>query len=749
MVGQQAADGQLVSRAEVARLAGVRRPAVTNWERRHADFPRAVRSGENEYFRLAEVVAWLAGRPVPSGALAQGEALGTTYGDRVRRKLGAAPVGTGSAPSVLVEEASQEDVVKLIGPLAARVRGAAPMADYLSLIFALLLLRSNAATPPPAGVDTADAVRRWLRFVGDAADKELRQRGLQPGMLLSVMQLQPRRDDLAEVVRLSSRLGPAGFRRLLDLYEADRRIPPRASFTPPGVTRLMAELVLLDADGPVDVYDPYVRGGELLAAVVEASSGRGGEVRPVLFGRGRNEESLRLAGVNLAVHGTSAQLTTSAGAPWCDHRGRERKAHLILTNPPFNDDETGAECEVGWTYGDPPAGNANFAWLQHILDSLDEGGRAVVLMPNNAAVSERERVIRKEMVGRSVIECVIALPPQLFTGTPIAAALWLLRTPAAEPREVLFLDAGQRGVKKAGRRTLTEQDVTDLVRAVRAWRSDSVVEEGVAGSAGPDRIELNGYSVHPSDYVSTGSARARAGISDVHGKLSRLYHLARDADSRLGELNLDRLVTGLSNRNPKPWKRVPLTSLCQIQAGPSYSRLGAQTRTAQGTVPLVLPKHIRDRRIVAAGDELVGEEIAVRLPRFRLAAGDIVCVRTGSTGASALVTEDQAGWLCTTNLLRLHDLDSEIDSHYLLAYLSSPEVVEWIRNRSKAASAVTSINVATLGQLPVVVPPEEEQRRIGIALTVLDEQIAAYRELADTTRRLHTTLSDHLLSTPN
>ncbi|XVV05962.1 N-6 DNA methylase [Actinosynnema sp. CA-248983] len=621
------------------------------------------------------------------------------------------------------------------------------MADYLNLIFALLLLRPNAVTPPPAGVDAADAVRRWLRFVGDAADKELRQRGLQPGMLQSVTQLQPRRDDLTEVVRLSSRLGPAGFRRLLDLYEADRRIPPRASFTPPGVTRLMAELVLLDADGPVDVYDPYVRGGELLAAVVEASRGRGGDVQPVLFGRGLSEASLRLAGVTLAVHGTSAQLTIGTGVPWCDQRGRERSAHLILTNPPFNDDATGAECDVGWAYGPPPAGNANFAWLQHILASLDEGGRAVVLMPNNAAVSERERVIRKKMVGRGVIECVVALPPQLFTGTPIAAALWLLRTPTDEPREVLFLDAAQRGVKKAGRRILTEQDVTDLVRAVRAWRSDSVVEKGAGGSAGPDRIARNGYSVNPSDYVSTGPARARAGVSDVHGELSRLHHLARDADSWLGRLDLDRLVTGVSDRNPKPWKRVPLASLCQIQAGPSYSRLGAQTRTAQGTVPLVLPKHIRDRRIVAAGDELVSEEIAARLPRFRLAAGDIVCVRTGSTGASALVAEDQAGWLCTTNLLRLHDLDSEIDSRYLLAYLSSPEAVEWIRNRSKAASAVASINAATLGQLPVVVLPEEEQRRIGIALTVLDEQIAAYRELADTTRRVHTTLSDYLLST--
>lgn len=749
MVEQQAADGQLVSRAEVARLAGVRRPAVTNWERRHADFPQAVRTGEKEYFRLVEVVAWLAGRPVPSGAQAQDEAPGVTYGDRVQRKLGATPASTESAPSASMEETgSQGDVDKLIGPLAARVRGAAPMSDYLNLIFALLLLRSNVATKHSAGVHAPGAVLQWLRSVADAADKEFRQRGLHPGMPASVMRLQLHsRDDLAEVVRLTGQLGPTAFRRLLDLYEADRGLTARASFTPRGVTRLMAELLLLDADGPVDIYDPYTRGGELLAAAVEAKRDQGGEVRPVLFGQGPDMASLRLAAVNLAVHGTSAQLTLGTEAPWCDQRGTKRKVDLILTNPPFNAGATAAECDkVDWAYGAPPAGNANFAWLQHILASLKERGRAVVLMPNNAAVSEREREIRERMVRRGVIECVIALPPQLFTGTPIAAALWLLRTPTDEPREVLFLDARQRGVKSAGRRTLTEKDVTDLVGSVQAWRYDSVVEEGIGESADPDWISLNGYSVNPPDYVNTRTARARTDVSGVREEIHRLHHRTREADFQLGRLDPDDLIAGLSDRDPTTWPRRPLKSLCAIQAGPSYSRLRAQARSAEGTVPVVLPKHVRDRRIVAAGDELVSEETARDLQKFRLAAGDIVCVRTGSTGGSALVGESQAGWLCTTNLLRLHNLKPEIDPRYLLGYMSSAEIIEWIRNRSKAASAVASINAATLGQLLIVVPPHEEQRRIGEALTVLDEQIAAYRELADTTSRVRTTLSDYLLS---
>src|SRR5689334_23232787 len=121
MVERQAAGDQLVSRAELARLAGVRRPAVTNWARRHADFPQAVLTGEKEYFRLVEVVGWLAGRAVPSGARTQDEAPGVTYADRVRRNLGAMPASTAAAPSTVGDATESRGVDALVGPLAARV----------------------------------------------------------------------------------------------------------------------------------------------------------------------------------------------------------------------------------------------------------------------------------------------------------------------------------------------------------------------------------------------------------------------------------------------------------------------------------------------------------------------------------------------------------------------------------------------------------------------------------------------------
>jgi type I restriction enzyme M protein len=747
MVGRQAAGDQLVSRAELARLAGVRRPAVTNWERRHADFPQAVVTGEKEYFRLVEVVGWLAGRAVPSGARAQDEAPGVTYADRVRRNLGATPASSAAAPPAIRDEAESRSVDTLVGPLADRVRGSAPMADYLNLIFSVLLLRPSVATAtPPVGVRTADAVR-LLRRIGEAADKELRRRGLYPGMLASLVRLQPHGyEDIEEVVRLSGRLGPDAFRQLLDLYREDRGLNSRDSFTPRGLARLMAELLLLDASGPVEIYDPYARAGELLATAVEVAHDQGDAVRPVVFGQSPDVASLRLAGVNLAVHGISAQLTSRSAAPWCSPRWPERKVDLILTRPPFNDKTTiDKRDEVNWEYGSPSASNNNFAWLQHILTSLNERGRAAVLMPNHASVSEHERDIRAQMVRRGVVCCVIALPRQLLTGTTMPAVLWLMRSPTDEPHEVLFIDARQRGEKGTSRRVLTEEDVADVVGAVRAWCFDSVLVEGFSASADPDWISLNDYSLSPSDYVNTGTARARTDVSDVREEMHRLRYQAREADYLLDGLRLEDFLSGWADRDAAAWQRVPLKSLCDIQAGPFYSRLRTKARSAEGTVPAVLPKHIRDRRIVAARDELVSEETARELQRFRLEAGDIICVRTGTTGASALVEEGQAGWLSTTNLLRLHNFQPGVDPRYLLAYLSLHEVVEWIRNRSMAASVVATIKASTLGRLPILLPSQEEQWRIGTTLSALDEQIAAYRQLTEATCRIHTTMSEYLL----
>lgn len=770
MQSRRSVDDQLVSRAEIARLAGVKRPTVTIWQSRHPAFPEPVRSGDAEYFRLVDILAWLEGRTIPASARMADEPATTTYADRVRRNQHAAlPQPQGATPAdfvVLDDTKTRQRLNELMGPLAGGVRGAGSAADYLSLLFSLVLLHGCAfdqwyalSRQAQSMVSQEDA-ERLLGHIGRSADEVLRRRGLLPGVRSSLLRLQPRTyQNLAEVIRLSSGLGRSAFRLLLDLYEVRSALNSSEFFTPYSVAQLMARLLLPDIGEQRRIYDPYARGGELLAAAADASHLCAS--RPVMRAESPHRDTLQLAGMHLALHGLPAQVVTIPSTPWDEADWPRHKADLILTNPPFNSGGGVARARKDdeWPYGPPPVGNDTFAWIQHVLASLDVGGRAAVLMPNQAGVSanQHERDVRREIVERGALECVIALPSKLFSGTPIAVSLWLLKYPENSCEQVLFIDARGKGVKSGKRRTLTEQDRMAVEDAFHSWRDDREYGLDHAGreefsvSVGTARIRSNGYLLNPPDYLPrkvgtapTAAAGARA-LMDTRAEALRLRTLARDADAKVDRLCFSS-IPKIRDRLPAGWQRKPLHTLCDIQPGPSYSRLRAADRSADGVVPVVFPKHISDRRIIDVDHDKVSLELADDLGNFRLKTGDIVCVRSGTTGPSALVDEHQAGWLSSTNLLRLHRYDAhEINPGYLLGYLSRPEVVEWVQNRSRASTATPSISAQSLGELLVVLPPLPEQQRIGAALMAFDEQIAAHLEFAQTAERIRATLAEHLV----
>ncbi|MFI7453660.1 restriction endonuclease subunit S [Nonomuraea sp. NPDC049714] len=162
--------------------------------------------------------------------------------------------------------------------------------------------------------------------------------------------------------------------------------------------------------------------------------------------------------------------------------------------------------------------------------------------------------------------------------------------------------------------------------------------------------------------------------------------------------------------------------------------------------PLATPrqKAIR-RRAVAQASACLSSESAGALERYQIRQGDILIVRTGSVGPTALVTAAETGWLPSTNLMRLRPADS-VDPRYLLALLSSPTAQEWIKGRSESASAIPSISATTLGTMPVMLPPLEEQRRIGLVVDALDTQITAHRALAKAAGDTRAGLTDDLVN---
>ncbi|MER7919503.1 MULTISPECIES: N-6 DNA methylase [unclassified Streptomyces] len=539
--------GVMVSRADIARLAGVKRPAVTNWERRHSDFPRPAGQpdegpADTAVFSAAEVLAWLERRVVPANARRPGEPEGTTYGDRFRVALGGTPTG-----------GLLKAVDLLSGPEAERFRGDLSRADYITLLLSLLYVRGRL---PDAWDGLLTEARRFPR---PAADRSLArmlveavESGLGPEREQLLLPLSRNLDEhrLADIVGRLEDTGPArpseharAFERLMVRYSD--LMGPRAGdfFTPRAAVDVIAKLVADPGQAVGSVHDPFVRAGELLAAAWETMTAA--QDRPVeVSGAGVGEHPLALAGMNLALHGASAKLWAGNTAPSAGPVPSLENADVILTNPPFNMRLGDAVDRSHWRYGAPPPHNANFDWLQYVVARLRLGGRAAVLMPDIAALSANpsEKRIREAMVEDGAVEALVALPPQLFTTTGIRVTVWLLRHPTGSCDEILFVDASRLGsLVSRARRELDPDDSRRILDAYRSWtaaRAGGVpftATEGLSRAVSIEKIREKGYILSPSFYVPSGVpadaySAEPADLVALSGRLTELTARAREAD---------------------------------------------------------------------------------------------------------------------------------------------------------------------------------------------------------------------------
>ncbi|MFD5159462.1 N-6 DNA methylase [Streptomyces hawaiiensis] len=551
-------DDVLVSRADIARLAGVRRPAVTNWERRHQDFPdpavvdRADGLGEIEVFRAAEILAWLERRTVPANARRPEEPAGTTYGDRFRAGLG----GPRSAALLQV-------VQRLGGPEAERFRGELSVADYLTVLLSLVYVRG--CLPVEWRRVTAEASRYQfphsgellVRFLAHAVEK-----GLGPGQGQLLLALSRRLGDsrVADAVQLLDETGPVeqteyaqAFEWLLARYGELAGRTAGDFFTPRAAVDLVSKLMTNDAQNVRSVHDPFVRAGELLAAALDGvAEAREGERPREASGAGVGEHPLALAGMNLALHGLpDADLRPGYTAPSAGLGLGRRAFDRVVANPPFNTRLPEHPVAPGhWRYGQPPRHNANFDWLQYVVAALAPGGRAAVVMPDIAAFSSNpaERRIRSAMVEDGAVESLIALPSHLFTTTSISVTIWLLRYPAGSGDEVLFVDArGLGSMVSRVQRALDPQETQSIFGEYASWQEARASGRSYPGTPRVSRsvrlaeIRERDHTLSPSVYLSS-DIPTNAGAVDPReldvraGRLAEAHNRARVADAAVDEL---------------------------------------------------------------------------------------------------------------------------------------------------------------------------------------------------------------------
>jgi type I restriction enzyme M protein len=304
-------------------------------------------------------------------------------------------------------------------------------------------------------------------------------------------------------------------------------------YTPSRVVRVLAEML---APYKGRVYDPCCGSGGMFVSserFIEAHAGRIGDIS--IYGQESNYTTWRLAKMNLAIRGIDGQI--AHGDTFHDDRHPDLRADFVMANPPFNDSDWRGELlreDRRWAYGVPPAGNANYAWVQHFIYHLAPTGLAGFVLANGSMSTNQsgEGEIRRNIIEDDLVDCMVALPGQLFYSTQIPVCLWFLARNKGNGRfrdrrgETLFIDARQLGeMVDRTHRELSDADIARIAGAYHAWRGDPDAGEytdvpGFCKAATLDEIRAHGHVLTPGRYV--GAAAQEEDDEPFADKMARL-----------------------------------------------------------------------------------------------------------------------------------------------------------------------------------------------------------------------------------
>ncbi len=321
-------------------------------------------------------------------------------------------------------------------------------------------------------------------------------------------------------------------------------------YTPRCVVRLLVEMI-----EPFKgyVYDPCCGSSGMFVQSEEFIREHGGKLGDIsIYGQESNATTWRLARMNLAIRGIEANLGSHNADTFRNDLHKDLKADFILANPPFNISDWGGESlkdDVRWRFGIPPRGSANFAWIEHMIHHLAPRGVAGFVMANGSMSSKSsgEGEIRKAIVEADLVDCMIALPGQLFYGSMIPACLWFLSREKSNGRfrdrrgQSLFIDARRMGQLVDRRhRELSDGEVAKVAKTYHAWRGELVagVYEDIRGfcrSVTLQELEANGYVLTPGRYV--GAEQGQNDEEPFAEKWNRLKGMLEDQLGRSAELD--------------------------------------------------------------------------------------------------------------------------------------------------------------------------------------------------------------------
>ncbi|MFE4635214.1 N-6 DNA methylase [Streptomyces sp. NPDC056773] len=648
-----------VTAAEIARLAGVGRAAVSNWRRRHADFPRPVGGTETSpSFALAEVTDWLR---------AQGKLAEVPLRERVWQYVASHPGGSVAA---LVEAGSALLLVRdrpmewLEASAVSDERMAALLVPALDRVLAL---RFGPAHPLGAAEPLRPAAVPFLRAAAE----------------------------------LAAELGTRGaFEFLLGRHlEAN---PRQYTLTPDGLATLMAALA-----GPAarTVLDPACGTGTLLRAVSGATA---------RYAQDSSPELAALAALRLALQSDAPVRAAAADSLRADAFARPaaEAVDAVLCHPPFNERNWGHEelaYDPRWEYGLPARAESELAWVQHALAHLRDGGTAVLLMPPAAAARRSGRRIRADLLRRGALRAVVALPAGAAPPYGIPLHLWVLRRPApqaAPPSGLLLVDTA----------ALADGPGPGSGRAGWAAVHSAVEEAWTAYERGGTAPDVPGVRrVVPvvdllDDDVDLTPARhlpppaAGGGVAELTAVRDRLDSTL----TRAARLTPPAPPADAKDRPAGTPARLPLTTVGELaRAGALLLYTG--TGSGAGRAPVLTEYD------VSAGTGPSGTLADALEPPLLTAPGDVVVPLTGGAGVARVVDAATAGAALGRGLQLLRPDPAALDPWFLAGFLRATANN---RRASSHASTTTRLDVRRL-ELPRL--PRTEQEVYGARFRALAE----------------------------
>lgn len=277
-------------------------------------------------------------------------------------------------------------------------------------------------------------------------------------------------------------------------------------FTPECVVKTLVE-VLQPYNGRV--YDPCCGSGGMFVQSAKFIENHSGNINNIsVYGQDSNPTTWKMAQMNLAIRGIDADLGKYNADTFFEDCHPTLRADYIMANPPFNLSDWGADKlkdDVRWAYGMPPAGNANFAWLQHMIYHLAPDGKIGMVLANGSLSSQSggEGEIRKNIIEGDMVECIIAMTSQLFYTTQIPVSLWFISKSKKQSGKTLFIDARKMGTMVTRKlRELTDDDIAKIADTVKAFRDGTLEDiKGFCAVATTEEIAEQDYILAPGRYV--------------------------------------------------------------------------------------------------------------------------------------------------------------------------------------------------------------------------------------------------------